>query len=397
MRSSKLLSALPLALLLLAAAPAFADAQQHVGAAKRAEHHGDWSKALSEWKAAYSQDVNAEYLIGIGDAYAKLGNKEEAKKNYDAYLSDPLALPANVARVKGKMASLDAGPGLDLPGSGGGLALPAAAPSGLSLPADPGGPSLDFPPAPAETGRKGRKGRKGAEPAQLPGLDLPGSPPQQAARPASDPGLGLPGLDLPAPKKPAEKKIASASPGLDLPPMPGLPEKKAEKSPGLGLDLPPLPGSEQPKAAVAINAQPARTPTAAHETRKPLQVATASPTNAVHTSTVQPAAVVERKHEPAPIAALAELPAARESPSASSGSGHAIAFVTAGVALVALGGGAYAYTKASSAHSDLTGSIHDGATAQGLLETEKRNKTISFIGLAGGLVAAGIATALFAF
>jgi hypothetical protein len=241
MRSSKLLSALPLALLLLAAAPAFADAQQHVGAAKRAEHHGDWSKALSEWKAAYSQDVNAEYLIGIGDAYAKLGNKEEAKKNYDAYLSDPLALPANVARVKGKMASLDAGPGLDLPGSGGGLALPAAAPSGLSLPADPGGPSLDFPPAPAETGRKGRKGRKGAEPAQLPGLDLPGSPPQQAARPASDPGLGLPGLDLPAPKKPAEKKIASASPGLDLPPMPGLPEKKAEKSPGRDPSSPRLP------------------------------------------------------------------------------------------------------------------------------------------------------------
>ena len=94
---------------------------------------------------------------------------------------------------------------------------------------------------------------------------------------------------------------------------------------------------------------------------------------------------------------MAEVPAARESPTASSGSGHGIAFVTAGVALVALGGGAYAYTKASSAHSDLTGSIHDGATAQGLLETEKRNKTISFIGLAGGLVAAGIATALFAF
>ena len=375
MHLSKLLSALPLALL-LAAAPAVADAQQHVSAAKKAEHRGEWSKALSEWKAAYSQDVNAEYLIGIGDAYAKLGNKDEAKKNYDAYLSDPLALPANVDKVKGKMASLDSAPGLDLPGSGGGLALPAAA-----APALPGGPGLDLPAAPAESGRRGKKGRKGSEPVALPGLDLPGAPaPEAAVR--SDPGL--PGLDLPAAKKPAGKKVASASPGLDLPP---LPAPAAEQS--------------RPAAApaVAVSTPPAtRTSTVAapaHETHNK-QVASAAPNSTIHTSTAQPAAAVERKREPAPTAAVAEIPAARESPTAS-GSSRGIAYVTAGIALVALGGGAYAYTKASSAHSDLTGSIHDGATAQGLLETEKRNKTISFIGLAGGLVAAGIATALFAF
>src|SRR5204863_202796 len=35
--------------------------------------------------------------------------------------------------------------------------------------------------------------------------------------------------------------------------------------------------------------------------------------------------------------------------------------------------------------------------AQRLLESERQNKTLSFVGFAGGLAAAGIATALFAF
>ena len=48
-------------------------------------------------------------------------------------------------------------------------------------------------------------------------------------------------------------------------------------------------------------------------------------------------------------------------------------------------------------NSDLTAHIHSGSEAQGLLETERKNKTLSFVGLAGGLVSAGIATALFAF
>ena len=67
------------------------------------------------------------------------------------------------------------------------------------------------------------------------------------------------------------------------------------------------------------------------------------------------------------------------------------------MALVALGGGAYALSAANSAHSDLTGGVHTGAEAQALLEKEQKNKTLSFVGFAGGLAAAGIATALFAF
>jgi hypothetical protein len=74
-----------------------------------------------------------------------------------------------------------------------------------------------------------------------------------------------------------------------------------------------------------------------------------------------------------------------------------MAYVTAGVAVAALGGGVLAFTQASSAHNELTSGVHNGADAQRLLEDEKRNKTLSFVGFAGGLVAAGIATALFAF
>ena len=53
--------------------------------------------------------------------------------------------------------------------------------------------------------------------------------------------------------------------------------------------------------------------------------------------------------------------------------------------------------QAGSAHSELTTKVHDGARAQSLLEDEAKNKTLSFVGLAAGLVSAGIATALFAF
>src|SRR5438132_6211514 len=100
-------AAVPIAIAVCAAAPAFADAQSHVQAAKKAERKGEWHKALEEWKSAYSADVNAEYLIGIGDAYAHIGNKDEAKKNYEAYLAEPLALPNNGQKVKTKLAGLD--------------------------------------------------------------------------------------------------------------------------------------------------------------------------------------------------------------------------------------------------------------------------------------------------
>ena len=280
--------------LFLCAAPALADAQEHVQAAKRAEQKREWSKALQEWKAAYSADPNAEYLIGIGDANVKLGNKEEAKKNYQAYLADPLALPDNLAKVKGKLNELNA----------------ALASSSLSLP----------------------------------DLELP-----RAA--------------------PPPKKVAAAS-ALELP---------AAKKEVAVLDLP--------------GAAPAKKE-AAKETKPPAQIAMATPSKPpAQIAMATPSKPPERKI--VPDAVIAEPPTPR--PAGSSGTTRIVAYATAGVAVIALGGGALAMTKASQAHSDLVGKVHDGATAQQLLETEQRNKTVSFLSFAGGLVAAGIATALFAF
>ena len=102
-------------------------------------------------------------------------------------------------------------------------------------------------------------------------------------------------------------------------------------------------------------------------------------------------------HKSVPEAAIVETTAPRGQQAEASGASRTVAFVAAGVAVVALGGGALAYTKAGSAHSELTSKIHDGATAQSLLEDESKNKTLSFVGFAAGLVSAGIATALFAF
>jgi tetratricopeptide (TPR) repeat protein len=308
-------SAVPLALLLAAAAPAFADAQQHVNTARKAERRGEWRKAIDAWKAAYRAESNAEYLIGIGDAYVHLGDKDQARKNYRAYLADPLALPANVEKVKIKIAALD------------------SQPAGLAL---PGGPGLS-----------------------LPGLDLPPPLPAQAKEEKKDQLLGLPGLDPPASSaasKKEEKKVASASPVLELPPLP-LPAKRDEKAAGTAAHKASTEGTQ-----VAVATTPRTTPS-------------------------------ERR---APDAAIAEAPPARPQGGGSSAA-RAVAWVSAGVAVAALGGGALAFTKANSAHNDLTSKVHDGATAQSLLENEKQNRSLSFVGFAGGLVAAGIATALFAF
>jgi hypothetical protein len=362
-----------------AAAPAFADAQSHVQAARKAERKGEWHKALDEWKAAYSADINAEYLIGIGDAYSHMGNKGEAKKNYEAYLADPLALPANVERVKTKLAELD--------NPAGALALPGAPGPGLDLPgaaaAPPPLPGLDLPGAAPAVAKKGSNKKGNAAPPPLPGLDLPGAPPAQTAK-ADPPGLALPGLDLPgpAPSKKEEKKIASASnPGLDLPGLPPLPGSQPAKA-----DLLPLPGSPSP--ASTKKEQPAVASNTGSTTRSTSK--TPPEGKQVAMNTPKPP---ERKAVPE--AAIADLPM-RGQPEAS-GASKTVAYVAAGVAVIALGGGAFAYTKAGSAHSDLTGKVHDGATAQSLLETEAKNKTLSFVGFAAGLVSAGIATALFAF
>jgi hypothetical protein len=336
-------AAVPIAIAICAAAPAFADAQSNVQAAKKHEKRGEWKKALESWKAAYNADINAEYLIGIGDCYAHLGNNEEAKKNYNAYLADPLALPTNVEKVKTKIAALES--------TAGGLALPGA---GLALP----GADAQLP---------------------LPGLDLPGTspavaekkgkpkPPAQVAK--SDPGLSLPGLELPGTPAPSKKEtVASTSPSLELP----------------GLPMPPPPPASKPEKkdqpAVANNKP---LPSSISGTKDP-------------TGGKQMAIVTKPEPRRVPDAAIAEPPAPRPQPEPS-GTGKVVAYVAAGVAVVALGGGAFAYTRANSNHSDLTGKVHDGATAQSLLESESKNKTLSFVGLAGGLVAAGIATALFAF
>ncbi len=297
-----------------AAAPVFADAQTHVTAARKAEKRHDWKKALTEWKAAYAQDMNAEYLIGIGDAYAHLGNTAEAKKSYEAYLADPLALPRNVEKVKSKIAALEPAPGSQ-------LALPGAA---LPLPA---AKAAAPPPLP------------------LPGLDQPAAP-ATAAKKSEPPMLELPG----AKKEPA--KVATAT-------VPELP------LPGAKTDA-------KKDAAVAAGAAAA----------KPITMTT--PVAPLPASTA------------APIAATSTTPMPH-STSASSGVQRTMAYVTAGVAVVALGGGAYAYTQANTAQNDLNGSVHSGAEAAQLLQKASQNKTLAFVGLAGGLALAGVSAALFAF
>jgi len=313
-----------LALVLAASAPiqAASTPQKHVAAARAAEKRSDWRKALREWKTAYRMEINAEYLIGIGDAYAHLGNKVEARKQYEAYLADPLALPANAARVKAKIAALEA---------------PAGGTMALALPAPPADP----------------KGKQVAAASPLPALDMPAPPP-----------LPLPELDAPAAKTPPAKKTELA---LALPDLPGAASAGA--------------GSKQPGAA----AQPSSS--------KPA-LAAATPSSAAKPAVAKPATPPETQK--APIGAIAaEGP--RPSPSASGGARRTAAWIAAGVAVAALGGGVFAYTQASSAKNDLTGSVHDGATAKSLLDSEKQNKTLSMIGFAGGLAAAGVSAFLFAF
>ncbi len=298
-------ASVPIAIVVCVAAPAFASAQSHVRTAKKAEKRGEWRRALQEWKAAYKAEPNAEYLIGIGDAYAHLGDKAQAKKSYEAYLADPLALPASVTKVKATIAQLDAP-------AGGALALPG------------------------------------------PGLTLPGT--AAAAAPAArkpEPTLPLPGLDAP------EAAAQLALPGT------------AKKEPDKVASLPPLP---LPAAALPPQAAPAKTPA------KPVATVAA-----------------ERPMEKAPAEAVTATAVPRQPGASSGGVQRTMAFVTAGVAIAALGGGALAYTKANSAHDDLTGSVHTGAEAQRLLETESSNRTLSLVGFAGGLLAAGISAALFAF
>jgi hypothetical protein len=194
----------------------------------------------------------------------------------------------------------------------------------------------------AESGRKGKHKKLSDAPLELPGLDLP---PAQLAERKSEPSLSLPGLELP---------------GLPLPASP-----------------PPAAKKEQP--AVAINTPPT---TRTSDSLSGKQLAVATP---------------QKERKPVPEAVIAPKPPPAAQSQASAGGSKVLAYVAAGVAVVALGGGAFAFTQAGSAHSELTGSKHDSATAQSLIDKESQNKTLSFVGLTAGLVAAGVATALFAF
>jgi hypothetical protein len=247
-------------------------------------------------------EINAEYLIAIGDAYAHLGNKAEARKQYEAYLADPLSLPASAARVKAKIAA---------------LATPAGAAMALELP------------MPADvTGKQAL-----------------------AAQP-------LPPIALPAPPPAKNGEVALA--------LPELPDVAA------------LPASgDAGKKSVAAPAGPAQTAAA----------------TAPAVAKTPPAPSTSR----APSEAITAVETQRPTPTSRRGAQRAVAWVAAGVAVAALGGGALAYSKASSAQSDLTGRVHSGAEAQSLLEQEKQNRTLGLVGLAGGLVAAGLAVALFTF
>jgi len=280
------------AAIFLCAAPAFAAPRSHAAAARKAERRGEWRKALREWKAAYAKEGNAEYLIAIGEAYSQLGNKVEARKSYEAYLADPLAVPSRVEKVKTRIAQLEA--------RNDSLAL-------LALPL----PDVSAVP-PASTQ-----------------VDPPLPRPARDAAPAAEPPPAAPPRAEPTPVARKDSIVA--------------PTAARESAPLLATTSVPVPDKQVPIAAVSTTAP---------------------------------------------------FPQPR---AGSSRAQRTMAYVTASVAVAALGGGALAFTQANSVHGELTGSVHTAAETQRLLEDERRYRTLSLVGFAGGLIAAGIATALFVF
>jgi hypothetical protein len=109
------------------------------------------------------------------------------------------------------------------------------------------------------------------------------------------------------------------------------------------------------------------------------------------------AAPIPEPEKHAPLAAVSATPLPVQPRGGSSRLQRTLAYVTAGVAVAALGGGALAYREAGSTHTELTSRIHSPAQTQQLMEEESRYRTLTLVGLAGGVLAAGIATALFAF
>ena len=125
----------------------------------------------------------------------------------------------------------------------------------------------------------------------------------------------------------------------------------------------------------------------------PAAGAAAAPPAGTKPAAVKPAPASDPRKAPVDAVTAEAHPA----PTASGGTKRTVAWVAAGVAVVALGSGALAYGKAQSVQSDLTGNVHDSATAKSMLDSEQNYKTLSAIGFAVGLVAAGVSTALFVF
>ncbi len=169
--------------------------------------------------------------------------------------------------------------------------------------------------------------------------------------------------------------MASASPGLELPGLPGTapPPKKEPVAVASSSGTPP-PAAKEPGKPVAVSSTPPK------ETGKQVASSGSPP----------------KERRPVPEAVIAQRPPPSSRVEAGGGS-NVLGYVAAGAAVVGLGVGGFGFLQSSSAHSDLTGTVHDSATAQSLLDKEKSNKTLSFIGLASGLVFAGVATAFFAF
>ena len=382
--------ALPLVAVLFAAPVLAESAKEHATAAKKAEKSKSYKKALDEWQAAYKIEPNAEYLIGMGDAYAKLGDKANAKKQYEAYLADPLSMDTDV--VKGKLATLDKGPagGDDL-----GLDLAAPAPKAVAAVGDLG---LDLSGPPDPKGKKkDKKAKKGAT-ADL-GLDL--------AAPGGDLGLDLAPPPGPAAKKEPAKVAAGGDLGLDLAPPPGPaakkePAKVAAAAPAdLGLDLgvPPAKGAK-PGPAVAMSPPAAATPApvspaVAKAVPPPATPAHKEPPKTVAAATPPP----KITPKPAPQMAISASPGPRvaQGDGEASGAPRIVAYATAGLAVGAFAMGGLYYSKASQDSTNVTTGVHPGNEASALLEQQRTHKSLAFAGLAGGLVLAGVAAALFAF
>jgi len=294
-------AAVPIAIAVCVATPAFADASSHITGAKKAERKGDWRKALQEWKAAYAAEPNAEYLIGIGDAYSQprqQGRGEEELRG----------LPRRPAGAAGERRE----------GEGEDSRRWDRRPEELSR-ARP--PPLSVSEAPRPPERPHRRGGLAAPPV----LDLPAAVP-----PPTMPPLPVWSCRVrPLPRRRGRKRSRPAA---------------RRRSRFLALRRRSEPAAAPKKDAFQAVADGAKAPA------KPIAMVPAAR---------------GQSSDKAPVAALTATAMPQDSRRGSSGgipADHGIR--DRGVAVPPLGGGALAFTKANSAQNDLTGGVHSGSDAQ---------------------------------